>query len=207
MPRRSGLFLVVLPLLFAASPSLADTFGFRCVTNNNAGDCAIGQSQLSVDVTNAGSNRIAFTFHNVGASASSIDQTYWDDGTLASIFSIVGSSGVAFSSPATPSNLPGGNTVVPPFVATFSAGANAPVPTNGVNPGESLTVTFNLATGQTFANTIQAIQSGALRIGVHAQAFSSGGSESFVNVIPEPGTFALVGGGLLSLALARRRRS
>jgi PEP-CTERM motif-containing protein len=207
MPRRSGSFLFLLPLLLAASPSLADTFGFGCVTNNLAGDCAIGQSQLSVDVTNPGSNRIDFTFHNVGSAASSLAQAYWDDGALASIFSIMGSSGVSFASPATPSNLPGGSSVTPPFVATFSVGANNPAPTNGVNPGESLTVRFNLASGQTFASAIQAIDSGALRIGVHVQSFASGGSEGFVNVIPEPGTFALLGGGLLSLALARRRRS
>ena len=93
--------------------------------------------------------------------------------------------------------------MVPPFVATFSVGANSPAPTNGVNPGDSLTVTFNLASGQTFANAIQAMNSGALRVGVHVTSFASGGSESFV--VPEPGTLALVVGGLLSLALARRR--
>jgi hypothetical protein len=212
MPRRSVSFLVALAALclFSGAPAAAVTYGFNsCVTNNLASDCAIGQSQTSVDVTDPGSNRIAFTFHNVGAGASSITQAYWDDSPLASIFSITGSSGVDFSSGAFPPNLPGANNAVPPFDASFSVGANAPVPLDGVNPGETLTVTFNLATGQTFANAITALNSGALRVGIHVQGFASGGSEGFVNggVIPEPGTFALVAGGLVSLGVARRRRS
>ena len=211
MPRRSGLFLLAFAclLLFAASPVAAVTYGFDCITNNLAADCNTGHAQTSMDVTDPGSNRIAFTFHNVGAGASSIAQAYWDDSPLASIFSIVGSSGVSFASGANPSNLPGANNAVPPFSATFSVGANAPVEPNGVNPGETLTVTFNLASGQTFANAITALNSGALRVGIHVQGFASGGSESFVNggVIPEPGTLALVAGGLASLAVARRRRS
>jgi hypothetical protein len=208
MPRRSGSFLLALAALYLVSGSTAaaDTFGVSCITNTSAVNCGAGAAQLSVDVTDAGSNRIAFTFHNVGPAASSITDIYWEDGVLLSIFSITNTPGlVQFSSPASPPVLPGGNNLSPPFVASFFVQSDAPAQPRGVNPGEALTVTFNLIGGQTFANAIQAISQGDLRIGIHVQGFSNGGSESFV--VPEPGTLVLLSGGLLSLAIARRRRA
>lgn len=202
--------LVAGSLLLGGAPAPAVTLGFDCVTNNNAGNCAIGEAQVTVEVTDPGGGQIAFTFRNVGANASSITDVYWDDGTLLSILSITSSAGVNFAEGAMPPNLPGGNDALPPFVASFSAESQAPaVPQNGVNPGETLTVTFTLIGGQTFANAIQDLTDGDLRVGIHVQSIiGTGGSEGFVNIpIPEPGTLALVGSGLLGLAIAGRRRS
>jgi hypothetical protein len=185
------------------------TYGFGCVTNSIAADCNAGQAQLSVDVTDPGGGTIAFTFHNAGPAASSITDVYWDDGTLLSIFVITNTAGqVEFSAGATPPDLPGGNNASPAFQTTagLSADSDAPVQPNGVNPGESLTVTFVLIGGQTFADAITALGNGNLRVGIHVQGFATGGSESFVNTpIPEPGTLALVAGGVLALAVKRRR--
>jgi hypothetical protein len=69
-----------------------------------------------------------------------------------------------------------------------------------------LTVTFVLIGGHTFADAIQDLNDGNLRVGIHVQGFGSGGSESFVNMpMPEPGTFVPVAGGMFALAAARRR--
>jgi hypothetical protein len=192
----------------AAAPAGAVTLGFGCITNSIAGDCAIGVAQMTVDVTDPGGNQIAFTFKNTGAAASSIADVYWDDGTLLGIASITNMLGVSFSSPANPANLPGANNASPAFVTTagFSADSDAPAQPNGVNPGEQLIVTFDLQLGQTFADAIADLTDGDLRIGIHVQGFTTGGSESFVNnPMPEPGTLALLAAGLLGLAAARRR--
>ncbi|HEX5065147.1 MAG TPA: PEP-CTERM sorting domain-containing protein [Myxococcota bacterium] len=180
------------------------------MTNTIAGDCDIGEAQMSVDVTDPGGGQIDFTFHNVGAAASSIADVYWDDGTLLSIFSITNGPGVSFSQGATPPDLPGGNNASPPFVTSvgFSADSDAPVEPNGVNPGEFLTVRFDLIGGQSFANAISDLTDGDLRVGIHVQGFATGGSESFVNTpVPEPGTLALFAGGVLALAGKRRKEA
>jgi hypothetical protein len=201
---------ILLLLLGATAPAGAVTLGFDCITNTIAGDCTIGEAQMTVDVTDPGSNRIDFTFENTGIALSSIADVYWDDGTLLSIFSITNTPGlVEFSSPATPGNLPGANNASPPFVTTagFSADSDPPVQPLGVNPGEQLKVTFDLIGGQTFADAITALTNGNLRIGIHVQGYQSGGSESFVNnPVPEPGTLALLGGGVLALGIRARRR-
>ena len=198
-------------LLLSTAPAFAVSYGFGCVTNSIAADCNAGQAQLSVDVTNPGSGTIAFTFRNTGPLPSSITDVYWDDGTLLSIFVITNTAGfVEFSPDATPGNLPGGNNASPAFETTagLSADSDAPVQPNGVNPGETLTVTFVLIGGQTFADAITALGNGNLRVGIHVQGFATGGSESYVNTTtppnPEPGTFALVAGGVLALAVKRR---
>ena len=58
--------------LFAAAPAGAVTLGFGCITNNLAGDCAIGAAQMTVDVTDPGGGQISFLFKNTGGAASSI---------------------------------------------------------------------------------------------------------------------------------------
>jgi hypothetical protein len=145
-----------------------------------------------------------FTFSNIGPAASSITAVYFDGGPLLGIASINYSAGVSFSQDAAPPNLPGGENLTPSFQVTagLSADADAPKQPNGVNPGESLGILFALQSGRTFTDILTDMQDSSLRIGIHVQGFSSGGSESFVNTptpVPEPGTFVLVGTGLVSL--------
>ena len=74
-----------------------------------------------------------------------------------------------------------------------------------MNPGETLSFRFlsNYSTVLGFMNDY-AYNS---VVGVHAQAFANGQSESFVTAIPEPSTYALMLAGLGAVGfMARRRR-
>ncbi|MDX2147997.1 MAG: hypothetical protein SFZ23_10785 [Planctomycetota bacterium] len=187
-------------------------YAFDGITNNNASDTAAGEAQLFVEVTAPASGQIAFRFVNDGPIAMSIAQVYFDDqsgfqsqGFLDAAV-IAGGAGVLFEAGGSPNNLPGGQTLSPAFVATQRFSAQNPRPSNGVNPGESLTITFTLAPGRTFADAITALdaQTDGLRIGIHVQSFASGNSEGFVNV-PSPGSLALAS--LAGGVCFRRRRS
>lgn len=60
---------------------------------------------------------------------------------------------------------------------------------NGVNPGETLGILFNLQAGRSFADVISELSTGEMRIGLHVQRYANGGSESLVNLtspVPEP---------------------
>jgi hypothetical protein len=185
------------------------TFGFGCISNNLAGDCDLGEAQLQVELTGGpGANQVSFTFTNSGPADSSITDVYFDDdNTLLSLASIVDGSGVDFGASATPGNLPAGNNASPPFVAAagLDADSDPPVAPNGVNPGEELTLIYDLLGGTTLADIEAALADGSLRIGIHVQAFESGGSESFVNV-PEPSVALLFGAAALLVPLVRRNR-
>jgi len=210
---------LVLGLLTAvgSTPASALIIGFGGLTNNNATNVAIGQNQLFVDITDPGGGRVSFRFFNTGPLGSSITDVYFADGTLLGIAQIINGTGVSFSQGASPPNLPGGNLASPPFQTTagFLADSNPPVAANGVNPGEQMTIIFNLINGKTFANTLAALNlggaPGGLRIGIHVQAFVGGGSESFINRspptnVPEPASLLMFGIGMLGLGFLSYRR-
>ena len=194
-------------LLTHESSAISITYGFVNITHNNAADEATG-SQYTVEVSdNAGAGQVQFVFRNSGPAASSITDVYFDDGTLLGIANVINGTGVDFSQGASPGDPPGGNTVGFVTTAGFSADSNPPTQVNGVNPGEMLTIVFDLTNGKTVQDTILALNGGQdLRIGIHVQGFEGGGSESFITRVPDGGTTAvLLGLGILGLASIRRR--
>lgn len=84
---------------------------------------------------------------------------------------------------------------------------------NGVNPGESLGILFNLQPGFSnpmFTAILADLKSRSLQVGIHAQGFSGGGSESesFVNeAVPEPLTMLGAGAAIGMGALMKRRQA
>jgi len=216
--KRSVLYLIlaiatlVLTALPVSATIISETYSFTNITANSATDAAIGEAQMSLEVSgDDGGGQVLFTFANSGPDASAITDIYLDDasGLLASLDSIVDSgSGVSFSENATPPDLPGGNTIS--FSADYSADSDSPVATNGVNPGEWVGLYFTPEVNQTIADIIAALDDDTLRAGIHVQAFADGGSESFVTgevpaPVPEPSTLLLLGIALTGLALFRKR--
>ena len=215
MIRRSHVVAALAATLWAASVQGA-TLSFFCITNNSPGSCAAGASQLSVDVDAYGSNQVLFTFNNAGPLASSITDVYFDNGSLLGIAALIdaddglgGHAGVDFSPGAAPPNLPAGNTVTPPFQVTagFLADSDSPVSPRGVNPLEWLGVVFSLQGTQTYSDVLSELQSGEVRVGIHAQSFAGGYSESFVNyplLVPVPGAIVLLMSGVFLLRGVQR---
>ena len=205
--------LLVLSLMGSAQASIEYSFGN--ISANNVLDAAAGEAQLSVVVSDAMGGmdltdlQALFTFLNIGPDPMSITDVYFDDGSLLAIATLIdaddgvdGDPGVDFSQPATPGELPSANSASPPFVttSTFLADSDPAVLINGVNPGESLGILFDLNSGKTLSDVYDDLDSGVVRIGIHVQGFGSG-SESYVNEpIPEPASVLiwalLVGAGV-----------
>lgn len=211
--KRALVFLAVAAVMLLPLAANATTYGFSQITSNGG---QATESQYLVDVTAVGSG-VQFHFTNSSLVASSITDIYFDDGSLLGISSINDSgAGVAFDDPAIPSNLPGANLASPPFVTTagFSADSDNPPVANGVNTAaEFVNILFSLQGTQTFADVINELNSGDLRIGLHVQGITpihwweSSKSESFVNnPVPIPPSVLLMGSGLLGLGLVGWRR-
>lgn len=209
-----GWMLAAAILAAAAQISAAAMYSFTDITHNSDTDAVIGQTQFFLEVSPGTiPTKVRFEFTNTGPAASSICDVYFDDGSLLGLAEIINSTGVSFGAPAAPANLPGGASIFPPFVTTagFSADSNPPVEHNGVNPGETLSILFDLQAGRTYADVLSELALGDLRVGLHAQGFAGGGSESFINdpdpiSAPVPGSFLLCSLGIAVAGLVHRQR-
>jgi hypothetical protein len=194
-------------------------FTFNCLSDNSATDCGIGENQFLLDVTDAGDGATDFLFTNSGGSSSSIADIYFDwrnPGDALPPGTIRNGDGVSFAWGASPGNLPGGNNATPAFTADIGADSNAPTQPNGVNPGEYVRFRFFQTI---FDNILAQLNSGDLRVGLHAQGFAGGGSETFITTgtppivtppptnVPEPTTLGLLGFALAAFGFGARRRT
>jgi len=172
-------------------------------------------SQFSLEVTAVGSGMVKFEFKNNVGMPSSIMGIFFDsDGSSLTLpMSIDNSAGTNFTDPAvSPAHLPGGGDVGFATTMNLSAGASNP-PTNGIDrSGESVELTFSIASGMTFDDIIDQIMDRTIWIGIRVQGIGDDGqfSDAYVTdgpgkVIPLPTGAALGFAGLAPLALRRRR--
>lgn len=195
--------LAVLTLLLPGTAG-AVLYTFDCVSNNSAANCNIVETQARVDVTQVSGN-IQFKFSNVGPGPSTITDIYFDNATgtyLTSFLSSTSSAGVVFggNGSAVPINPPGNL-----FTADFSFGATPPPSTNGINNTSDGSEWLALVFAGNYSNVISALNNDGLEVAIKVQAFLDGGSEVAV-LVPEPGTMALLGAGLLALGGIGRKR-
>jgi hypothetical protein len=211
----------VAPLSHATST----TYDFYRITNNSSS--SIGNqlgSQLRMTVEQA-ANGALFTFHNDVGIKSSITDIYFDDMIpklfqTISMFSDSGG-GVSFDSKASPSNLPGGNSMAVKFTADWSGDSDSKstyggvktsgVKENGVNQLGEWVSFFGLWAGSaTFGGLMNALNSGDFRVGLHVQAIGTAGtSDSYVNQlnpVPLPAAAWLFGSALVGFVMLSNRR-
>jgi hypothetical protein len=206
-------FVAAGALASIASASPVSLSFFRVDPHNSSQNPASQFSCVMDVVTPGPGGQVSFTFTNAVGIASSISEIYFQDGPLLGEASL-NQVGTNFSAgPANPGNLPGGNNLTPPFIATelFSADAQGN-PSNGIDTAsDSLRMTFHLLNSKSFDDCVSALQTGDLRIGMHVRAIGTDGqSDSFVNnsitAVPLPMTSTMAMAGL-SMVMLRRRRA
>jgi len=197
--RRGVRVIVLLAFALLASNAALALQSFTCITDNLAADCAIGESQLSAELTG---NVLTITM--TGTDAGVVQQIFIEGAGITGIsfVSSVALGTVAFGTGAAGGNLPGGNQPGVSFTEIWNIAANNPSPRNGIG-------WHNQDQNSTQAGEF--ILSGDLtdlRVGVHVIGFESGGSESFVTApIPEPDALLTFCVGALIVGYQGRRRS
>ena len=182
----------------AASANRVDLLMFE-----NSGGVDAVSVDLWVDVLDAGS-QVDMVFHN-DSTDGAIANIYVESTLLLANGSIAGSTGtVNFDTSTSPATPPGSITN---FGGSwggnlFAVGAEDPAPTNGINPGETLTIRFDLL--GSYNDVLDALldPDGGFRIAQHAISF--GANSIWTTTVPAPGAAALLAfGGVLA---GRRRR-
>ncbi len=201
--------MLVMGLLWPAQ-ARADLHSFSSITNHDPVHVAVGESQMRMSVVAIGRNQVSFRFYNHGPERSSLTDIYFDDagGTLQELPAVKNGLGVAFTEGGSPADIPGARQGNQIFLAEFDQDSADPTGL-GVNPGERLGITFQLADGTSFQDVLDDLAEGSLRIGIQVRGFRGAGSgESFVNrmaVAPLPSALLLGACGLALVGWARRR--
>jgi hypothetical protein len=152
----------------------------------------------------------AFRFCNQSAPGAadlldlSIVGIYFDNETLLQEAYITNQTGyTCFIEGANPPDLPADELIGFQTTDCFSADSDGSgVAENGINPGEWLTINFNLSPGTSIQDVIEQINNGNLCIGIRIMFLPDGENESAVNV-PEPTTILLLTFG--TLIMLRKR--
>ncbi len=205
----STAFVCLLVIFLPAHICQAVLYPFEIFTDNSPYADDPGWN-LIVDVWD-GTGVANFTFYNYSSIQSSVARIYFDDGSLLGVDEVTNSDDYTFFKkvPA-PQNLPGGESLSPPFAADreYSIGTPNPPPWKGINDGAPLnewaTIRFTLINGGTLEDVLVELNTGTLRVGLHVIDVAGVYSESAI-LIPEPATVALLGLGALFL-LRRKRR-
>jgi hypothetical protein len=189
-------------LVFSAVSASATTVGFTPVKcTKSASECSTLGSQLSVEVVPSTPGKVSFILHNTGSESLTATSIFFDDnaGVLADLFDVTDPAGVDFAEADKPKNLKSGKKIG--FEADFTASAAKPSKDNGVNPGETVQINFQLAGSHTLADVEAALESGELLVGVNAKQ----GFVTAEGAVPEPAVGMLLAlGGFAAAWLARK---
>lgn len=194
----------------SAAPASAFSFG-NIVGGDTPGDAY--QSSFTFDVIDKGAS-VLFNISNSGNAAASsmfISKVLFDDnGYLSAPSANVGNIGtVAFTGGAGNDQLPqGGNGFTTDYAFSRNTGAGNKW---GVQGGETLGLSFN----GNYANVISALNTGALKLGLHVQALPGGASDSYISSIsaanteatPEPLTMLAAGAAVGFGAMFKKQRA
>jgi hypothetical protein len=194
----------------SAAPASAFSFG-NIVGGDTPGDAY--ENSFTFDVIDQGTS-VLFNISNSGNAAASsmfISQVLFDDnGYLSNAVANVNNIGtVAFSGGASNAQLPqGGNGFTTDYSFWSDNGGGNKW---GVQGKETLGVSF---TGN-YANVVSALNSGALKLGLHVQALPQGASDSYISTIsadnteatPEPLTMLAAGAAVGFGAMFKKQRA
>ena len=186
-------FSFVLLVLLLAGPTQAISLGplgaFTCITNNSAADCAIGEAQLSADLTGD-----VLTITMNGSDAAVVEQVFIEGAGVVGGSFLGGVGIVDFGDAVAGGNLPGGNSIG--FDEAINFAAHKPAPEHGIGYHPKDTTVLQVGRFQLEGDPSE------LRVGVHVIGYGSGGSESFVTgrpgaPVPEPSAALMFGLGTL----------
>ncbi len=202
-----------------SAPALADSVDvpFTRITNN-ASENVASQLGLTIQEVDGDDSVVDFVLTNAVGIQSSISEIYVDNGLptgedleTGSIFEQIGTEFIWGS--ASPPDLPGGETLDDPFDVTFSLLGDAQGnPSKGIDTNtDRLTIRFVYQVGTTFSDLVDALNNGALRVGLHVRSIGDAGeSDGFVSgpptAVPLPSAAGLASIALAGLGLRRRRR-
>ena len=147
-----------------------------------------------------------FQFVNQSLITSSVAAIYFDEDHFDGVIDIITSQGVAINvDTAKPGELPQAGSLDPSFTSSISFGSEKPPAHDGINPGQEMTIIFQLNDSPGSSNWIEDFLTGQLRVGAHVIGLPDGSSYSAVSQIPEPATLSILGLGSIFLLTSRKK--